>query len=97
MTGTIELMLNLPIHLYDIVGILGVTIVLVAYFFLQLNKLQVSSYIYSIINAVGSLLILFSLYFDWNLSAVVIEIAWAGISMMGIIRRFLEKPKKEEL
>jgi hypothetical protein len=89
--GTIQLMLSLPIHWYDLVSIVGVTIILYAYFFLQLNRLEASSYLYSTLNLIGSLLILFSLYFDWNLSAVIIEVAWVGISVLGIIRRFLEK------
>jgi hypothetical protein len=40
---------------------------------------------YSLANALGAVLILVSLYFDFNLSAVIIELFWAAISLMGAI------------
>lgn len=70
----------------DIVGLLGVILLLIAYYFLNVNKLSALSLIYQLLNLIGSGLILFSLMFDWNLSAVVIEVSWMLISLIGIYR-----------
>lgn len=79
------------IHFYDLVSILGVTLILGSYFLLQLAKIDAQGYPYSLLNILGSLMILYSLLYDWNLSAVIIEIFWAAISLIGVIRRFMKK------
>jgi hypothetical protein len=38
---------------------------------------------YSLVNAVGAVFILVSLYFKFNLSAVMVEFFWLVISLMG--------------
>lgn len=71
---------------YDFVGTLGVTLILVAYFLLQTERLSGQSVGYSVVNLVGSLLITVSLVYDFNLSSFVIEVAWIAISLYGIVR-----------
>ncbi|MDI9638528.1 hypothetical protein QPK87_30445 [Kamptonema cortianum] len=70
----------------DFVGCLGTLIILIVYAFLQMGKLESSSVIYSLLNIVGAILILSSLLFSWNLSAVLMEISWVIISLYGILR-----------
>ncbi len=70
----------------DMVGIIGVVLLLVAYYLLNLNKVSAFSLSYQILNLIGAAFILFSLMFQWNTSAVLIEIAWIFISLMGIWR-----------
>ena len=70
----------------DILGIIGVVLILVAYFLLQINRLSADSFIFSFVNFVGSILILVSLWYTWNIASVVIEIAWLLISGYGIYR-----------
>lgn len=70
------------------IGILGVILVLVAYFLLQLNKMSGQSLTFSMMNAVGSILILVSLCYHLNIASLVIEIAWLLISLFGICRVF---------
>lgn len=70
----------------DWVGMLGVILILVAYFWLSTGRWQAESLRFQVINFIGAWLILFSLYYHWNLSSVVIEIAWVLISMIGIYR-----------
>jgi hypothetical protein len=70
----------------DVIGILGVVMILIAYYFLSVGKWISDSMLYQVLNFAGAWLILFSLYFHWNLSSVVIEIAWIIISIMGMIR-----------
>jgi len=73
-------------NLHDMVGIVGVACVLGAYFLLQIGRWHQDTPRYSVVNAIGALLILFSLYFDFNLPSVIIEIAWLLISLLGIYR-----------
>jgi hypothetical protein len=73
-------------NIADWIGISGVIMILVAYFLLSTGRWIADSMIYQSLNFVGAWLILFSLYFHWNLSSVVIEIAWVTISLMGMYR-----------
>ena len=75
----------------DIIGLIGVIITLAAYFLLQISILKIEDCIYSAINALGSLLIVYSLLFHWNLSCFVIESAWLAISLFGTIRVLFRK------
>lgn len=75
----------------DPVGLVGVAIILVAYFMLSIDRWPANSIRFQLINFLGAALILFSLYFHWNLSSVVIEIAWMIISAIGIYRAIFIK------
>ncbi len=75
------------------VGLIGVIILPVAYFLLQTGRLRVEDLIYSLLNLLGSLFIFFSLLFKWNLSAALIEIFWALISLYGVVTYFIRKRK----
>lgn len=70
----------------DFVGNVGVFMVLLSYFLLQLDRIDPKSLGYSVLNAIGAVLICFSLYFNFNLSSFIIEIFWLGISLFGIYR-----------
>ncbi|MDX8389459.1 MAG: hypothetical protein R8M38_03120 [Mariprofundaceae bacterium] len=71
-------------HLSDIIGIIGVLLVLWAYYRLQSGRLAAASIEFSAYNAVGSGMILFSLCFDFNLASFFIESAWTTISLIGV-------------
>ncbi|HET6890405.1 MAG TPA: hypothetical protein VFH31_04830 [Pyrinomonadaceae bacterium] len=80
---------------FDLVGFVGVLLIIVAYLLLQLEKLPSSSPIYSLMNALGALLIIISLLFDFNLSAFVVETFWFLISLLGLTRTLLaSRPAK---
>ncbi len=70
----------------DFVGNVGVALIILAYLALQLGKLDGRSLAYSAMNAVGAALVLVSLWFDFNLSAFIIEAFWVAISLIGIVR-----------
>jgi hypothetical protein len=78
----------------DIIGLLGVTIIVVTYYKLQLEKIDSKSLEYSLSNMIGSILILTSLLFNWNLSSVIIEIIWIIISLIGVVKYFKNKSEK---
>ena len=76
----------MTVTLYDILGIGGVVIILIAYLFLQLEKLSAQDWRYSAANGAGALLILISLFFSFNLASFIIEIAWLLISIFGLFK-----------
>ena len=76
----------MTITLYDMLGIVGVAIILAAYLLLQLEKLSVQDWRYSATNGLGALLILISLFFSFNLASFIIEIAWLLISIFGLFK-----------
>lgn len=69
-------------------GILGVFMVLVAYFLLQKESLRSDAPAYLWLNLIGSVLILVSVLYAWNLPAFVIECAWILISLYGLLKRW---------
>jgi hypothetical protein len=71
---------------FDLVGFIGVLLIIVAYLLLQLDKLPSSSPRYSLLNAAGALLIMVSLIFAFNLSAFIVEAFWFLISLLGLWR-----------
>ena len=73
---------------HDVIGIVGVVLVLVAYLLLQLQRLSAIRPPYLIANALGAFLILVSLMNEFNLSAFAIEAAWFLISVYGLVRYF---------
>ena len=74
---------------FDLAGFVGVLLIVVAYLLLQLNKLPSSAPSYSLLNAVGALLVMVSLLFDFNLSAFLMEAFWFLISLLGLFRSLL--------
>jgi len=67
-------------------GLIGVAITLWAYFELQIGRLSNNALRYSVVNIIGSILIIVSLAFHWNLPSFIIELSWIAISLMGIVR-----------
>ena len=76
---------------YDFIGSIGVLTIILTYVFLQLGKIRSDALIYSILNAVGASLIIFSLIFNFNFSAFIVEFFWVLISIFGIVKYFLKK------
>jgi len=72
--------------LFDLAGFVGVLLIVIAYLLLQLDKLPSSALSFSLLNAVGSLLITLSLIFKFNVSAFLIEVFWFLISLIGLAK-----------
>lgn len=79
----------------DFLGNVGVALILLAYLALQLERVSATSLAYGAMNAVGAALILVSLYFDFNLSAFLMELFWLLISLYGIGKSLL-RPRESE-
>ena len=80
----------------DLVGNVGVVILVATFLMLQLNKLPSDGLAYSLLNAIGASLIVVSLLFDFNLSALLMEVFWVLISFVGIYRYFRLKVLRSE-
>jgi len=76
----------ITVYWSDIVGAIGSFMIIIAYLTLQLGKISTETVLYSFINGLGALLILVSLYFNFNLSAFIIEFFWLLISIFGIVK-----------
>ena len=73
-------------HWPDALGLLGVVLILLAYFLLQAGRMRGHALSYQLLNAVGALLVLVSLLYAFNLSAFLMEVAWLAVSIYGIAR-----------
>lgn len=80
----------------DFTGNVGVIVLVITYLMLQLNKLSSDGLAYSVLNAVGASLIVVSLLYDFNLSALLMEVFWVLISFVGIYRYFRLKSLRSE-
>ncbi|MES2217772.1 MAG: hypothetical protein V4501_05125 [Pseudomonadota bacterium] len=82
---------DILLKLADPVGIIGVGLILIAYYYLSIGRWIADSMLFQFMNFLGAWLILYSLYFYPNTSSIVIEIAWIIISMVGMYRAVAKK------
>ena len=76
----------------DIIGNVGVVCFLLGFFLMQKGTLVHSSLVYLGLNLCGAILLMASLWIHWNLSAFMLEAAWALISIYGIHQSLRRKP-----
>jgi multidrug transporter EmrE-like cation transporter len=82
--------------LLDLIGNIGVVVLMITYLMLQLNKLRSDGLAYSLLNAIGASLIVVSLLINFNLSAFIMEVFWVLISLVGIYRYFRLKALRSQ-
>jgi len=70
----------------DALGVFGSLLIVVAYFGNLRHALPTTGLTYPLLNLIGASLILFSLWWAWNLAAAVMEGFWALISVYGLLR-----------
>ena len=71
---------------HDFVGNVGVAIIIGTYLLLQLDRLPAGGLAYSLLNAAGAAMVVVSLLYDFNVSAMVVEVFWVLISLVGVAR-----------
>jgi hypothetical protein len=76
----------------DLVGLIGVAAYLAAYGLLQLGMLKVEDGRYAALNAIGSIAILYSLIFDFNLPSFITQSAWLLFTIVGYVRSRSRQP-----
>ena len=84
----------MELTLTDLIGIIGVFVIIVAYMLLQLEKMDAKDLSFSVLNTFGALLIIISLLYDWNLASFLMESIWMLISLYGILKYY--KVQKRE-
>ncbi|MDQ3042830.1 MAG: hypothetical protein M3R11_10700 [Acidobacteriota bacterium] len=76
---------------YDVVGSIGVGLIILTYTALQLEKIRSETLLYSLLNALGASLVLISLVYSFNFAAFIVEFFWVLISIYGIAKYFLKR------
>ena len=76
---------------YDLIGSIGVATIILTYILLQTGRIKSESLIYSVLNAIGAGLIVFSLVYSFNFAAFIVESLWVLISLYGIGKYFFKK------
>lgn len=79
--------------IYDALGVLGVLMVLGAFFLLVSERVRETGPYYVGANILGSALILVSLAHDFNLAATVMQASWIAITLVGVLFRRDRKRK----
>ena len=75
----------------DFIGLIGVAAYLLAYGLLQLGKLKVEDTAYALLNGTGSIAILYSLVFDFNLPSFITQTAWLIFTFVGYVRSHIKR------
>jgi len=82
------------LDIYALLGIMGAAIVIVAYFATQAGKLRADDPRFALANIAGAVLIMVSLFADWNLPAFIMEVFWLLISLYGLARYYRAKQNR---
>ncbi|WP_320033462.1 CBU_0592 family membrane protein [Halarcobacter sp.] len=72
--------------IFQLIGFIGMVFVVVAYFLLQTEKKKITSWTYQVLNLIGAILLLISLFVHFNLGSFVIEIFWIIITILGMYK-----------
>lgn len=78
---------------YQLLGFLGMLLVVYAYLLLQIKKYTITSFPYQILNLIGAILLLISLFVHFNLGSFIIEVFWIIITLFGMYKNL--KGKKD--
>ncbi len=74
----------------DIIGICGSVLFIGAFIYANMAQ-ALNKLLFNALNLIGAVLLLISLSVNFNLAAVVLEVAWGIIALIGLIRA-LRKP-----
>ena len=76
--------------IFNTIGMIGVIMMLLAYFLLQKGIFSDHNNNYLLLNLIGAIMSIISLCWAWNLSAFIIECIWSAISIYGLIKNNLK-------
>jgi hypothetical protein len=81
--------------LANIIGVMGSVLFIGA--FAYANRVdQIDKLLFNAVNLAGAVLLLISLSVHFNLAAVILETAWAGIALFGLIKAIRERRAHRE-
>lgn len=76
-----------------IIGFAGVVVVLITYGLLASGRLSNNDWRYPVLNIIGTLGIVVSIFEEWSLPSMVSQLVWIAISIVGIMRIARSKQK----
>jgi len=71
--------------IYDAIGIVGSLFISGAYLAISMSWMKAEQPKFQILNLIGAILILWSLWHRPNAGAILIEVLWIGIAIMALI------------
>jgi len=82
------------LDIFQIISFIGMLFVVVAYLLLQMDKLDRKSMSFQVLNLIGAILLLISLFVHFNLGSFIIEVFWIGITLYGIYKIIKERKRQ---
>lgn len=82
--------------IYEIVGVVGFILYLVAYFLLQVGIIDGHSLTYIVMNLIAACFVLGSLLVSFSWATLIIQLAWAFVSLFGLVRHHLPNQVRAE-
>ena len=76
------------VTLPDIIGLVGVTLLITTYGLLQFDRIDPKGFWYSFNNMCVAILVTVSLVYNFNLASMVIEVFWFTLSVYGLLKYF---------
>jgi hypothetical protein len=76
----------------DIIGISGSVLFIGAFLYANIAQ-TLNKLLFNALNLIGAVLLLISLSVNFNLAAVVLEVAWGIIALIGLIRALRKQPE----
>lgn len=81
--------------MYELIGLAGAVLCIINYFLLIYEKVTPISAPYLLLNLIASLLVLISLFVDYNLSSIVLQVFFISISVYGLIKMRIKNADRE--
>ena len=78
----------------DIIGLIGVLLLISTYGLLQFDRIDPKGFWYSFNNMIVAILVTVSLVYNFNLASMVIEIFWFSLSLYGLIKYVTRQNKR---
>jgi hypothetical protein len=75
-----------------LIGFLGVSLLLLAFFLNLFKFLRSEAYVYIVLNFVGGALACYSSYLIYFMPFVVLEGTWAAVAAVALLRKSLGRP-----
>lgn len=74
------------LNIADWIGIIGSILISIAYFGVSTGRVSGENPKFQILNLIGSIMILYSLWFRPNVGAIIIEVLWISIATYALIK-----------
>tara|TARA_B100000073_G_scaffold224223_1_gene186804 strand:- start:292 stop:543 length:252 start_codon:yes stop_codon:yes gene_type:complete len=75
----------------DIIGLIGVALLIGTYALLQFDRIDPKGFWYSFNNMIVAVLVTVSLLYNWNLASMVIEVFWFSLSVYGLYKFYRQR------